>query len=448
MQGCCCSEAMALLCVWTKCLGLDGHTVFGRCLVICRPLWCWHVLTFLAELAYLLRFIGSCGIFAAANPSMTGFKQEELPLDAESWISKLAIDHDDNHSNYTHEHFVATLLLAMDILGPRHWTVKWMAGLLLENAYAKCSKRIAGCGKSLLVLIKYLMQWAKDVDPIEECTVDFVGCILQCVKALLALDWEREATALASRGFNFYRGVWGDRDADTLFLLKISTKMRVSQSFLDDFSWGTIQEELTHACITNAAGGRDDGRISKCRKDLHRALTKKADPRATSHLGFWFCGPRRPPKLRRLSRSKIRHFACTTLHHMSHPETIVDHLREGFLPEYPRIQSVCPLYQQYPCQSHQSVRPSILQFSPVPLCLLGWRGLPPALRWRLHLPPKNSPGCWEEMPSSSWKSNQMGFIFQSMSRSGYIRVTTLTKCNVHLSHFKYLHKISGGLWML
>eukprot|EP00913_Durusdinium_trenchii_P019088 g17939.t1 len=58
------------------------------------------------------------------------FKDSELPVKEERWISALVIDHDLRHSKYTHEHFVATLLLALDTLGPRHWTVKFMASLL------------------------------------------------------------------------------------------------------------------------------------------------------------------------------------------------------------------------------------------------------------------------------------------------------------------------------
>ena len=80
------------------------------------------------------------------------FQDTDMPLQAESWIKALVLDHDVRHSQYTHEHFVATLLLALDVLGPRHWTVKFMACLLLENACSKGCRGISSIGPSLLCL--------------------------------------------------------------------------------------------------------------------------------------------------------------------------------------------------------------------------------------------------------------------------------------------------------
>ena len=48
-----------------------------------------------------------------------GFTDEDLPIKEERWISTLVLDHDIHYSQYPHEHFLGTLLLALDILGPR-----------------------------------------------------------------------------------------------------------------------------------------------------------------------------------------------------------------------------------------------------------------------------------------------------------------------------------------
>lgn len=204
----------------------------------------------------------------------------------ERWISALVIDHDLRHSKYTHEHFVATLLLALDTLGPRHWTVKFMASLLLENANIKCCRGITGLGSSMLCLLRCYVHWAEEVVPAEYCTVEFVGTVHHSVKALLALKWQKESAALARRCVRYYEGVWGPDDTDTVFLQMVSAKMKEATSFLEEFSWETLLQEIAASCFTDHEGGRDDGRIARARKELHHALESGCDPLSTYHMAM------------------------------------------------------------------------------------------------------------------------------------------------------------------
>ena len=173
--------------------------------------------------------------------------------------------------------------------------MKFMASLLLENACSKCRRGFVGLGPSMLCLVKMYLSWAEEIVPAEQCTVDFVATMLNCVRALMAINWQKEATALASRCLGFYRNVWGDDDKDTVFLSGLAlkpSKMKKRSSFLDNFSWEVLPQDIRSTCITNNEGRPDDGRIAQCREELHQAFVSQIDPCQTYHLAS--CRPEFP----------------------------------------------------------------------------------------------------------------------------------------------------------
>merc|ERR1712150_291740 len=205
---------------------------------------------------------------------------QDMPLDKEAWLTALVLDHDACHGRYTHEHFVATSLLAAQVLGPRHWTVDFMVSLLLENAWSKADRGFRTVGPALLYLAKFCWHWASDIMPAKQRTAGFTGLMLQCVRSLQRIGMAPEAAALACLCVDGYRNYWGSDDDDACFLNKVAC-MCQDEGIISRFSWGQSCSELARSCISTSEGKPDNGRITRTLQQLRNACDRRLDPRST-----------------------------------------------------------------------------------------------------------------------------------------------------------------------
>lgn len=152
---------------------------------------------------------------------------------------------DRHQAGYPLHHFVATLSLAADILGPRHWTVHFMSGILLENALAMSENRMGrpdAIGRRIVMLTRLQLAWASDVAQEHRMTNVFLENIRQSVGALRALGLRQEAANLAAEVVEDYKTFFGAADEDAVNL--VSYAADANGAFASSFDWRSWPAEL------------------------------------------------------------------------------------------------------------------------------------------------------------------------------------------------------------
>lgn len=173
---------------------------------------------------------------------------EQLPLVAEQLLGDLALDHDAHHEQYPHQHFVATLFVAADLLGPKHWTVRHMAQLLLESAIGRTNRdgRPPGlASRQVIALARLQLAWFKDVAPDAKYRVgsDFVNLMHLSMEALLSVGLKEPAANLAAAVMSDYQAAFGCDDKDAREIQKCAS---CSTGVLGGsvFAWSRWRDEL------------------------------------------------------------------------------------------------------------------------------------------------------------------------------------------------------------
>lgn len=207
-----------------------------------------------------------------------------MPLETESWIAKLVLDHDTRQPQYTYAHSVGTLLLAATELGPRHWTVEFMASLLLETIALEAIRGSVAMAWRVVALIRFRIAWIREISPASELSIEFVNSVGLSVMALRVAGLVDQASNLAKEFVDTGRAVLGVSHQDVVALAKEAEAAQ--DKFFDGFKWENFYDELGDIWHTDCDGSGDADVARAVQQDLRKALACGDDPLSTSALGL------------------------------------------------------------------------------------------------------------------------------------------------------------------